>query len=291
MNTVTLILVVFTLVSGAIWFVDLFILRPKRKQFLIQKEKESLVPLTRKEKNEILELSGILGSISSCFPVLLIVFLVRAFAFEPFRIPSASMMPTLLRGDFILVEKFKYGIRNPFTNEVIIEKDKPERGDVVVFKYPKEPTIDYVKRVIGVPGDTILVSRDKLFIKRKNDNEIQLIANEIDGKQLYTEFNKDFPSEYGIISVENLFGVKHKIMHDSTVRSMESFFIQNGFDYGEWVVPESSYFVMGDNRDHSKDSRYWGFVPDRYLVGKVVNIWFSFSWESGFRYNRIGGIE
>lgn len=291
MNSISLVLVIFTAVSGILWFLDLIVFKPKRKNELKEKESKSQIPLTKKEKNLILESSGLFGSIASCFPVLFIVFMVRSFAYEPFRIPSASMMPTLLRGDFILVEKFKYGIRNPFTNSIWIENEKPKKGDVIVFKYPNEPSIDYIKRVVGEPGDRIIVSKGQLYIQEKGSEEIKMITSDIEAEQIYSSFNYNYPSEYGIISDENLLGYHHKIMHDNTVRPSELFYVQDGHDYGEWVVPENSYFAMGDNREHSRDSRYWGFVPDSLIVGRAINIWFSCTLDSGLRINRLGGID
>lgn len=291
MNTITLILVIATVVSGILWFFDRLILRPKRKIELQNREKISTVPLTRKEKNEILESNGWWGSLTDCFPYLLVVFLVRSFAYEPFRIPSASMMPTLLRGDFVLVDKFSYGIRNPFTNDILINVGAPNRGDVFVFKYPEDISVNYIKRVIGLPGDKIILNNNQLFIQAKGTDKLVLIDSVKDTEQLYQKLNSAYPSEFGEMRIENLLGYKHKIMRDYGVYPIENYFKQDDVPYSEWIVPMDSYFAMGDNRDHSRDSRFWGFVPNSYLVGRAVNIWFSFTTDDFLRISRIGGIE
>ncbi len=298
MNTVTLILVIATALTGVMWLFDILFLKKKRKLDLIEREKISKIPLTHKEKQEILESGGIWGNLVSCFPVLFIVFLVRSFAYEPFRIPSASMMPTLVRGDFILVEKFRYGIRNPFTNSKLIDVSAPERGDIVVFKYPDNPKIDYIKRIVGLPGDRIIVDKGNLYIQTKgSDTPIFISAEELpQDQQLYESYNKLYPSEHGTMAKEDLLGVKHEIMRDLGIVPGEAFFSGKGSkvfgnSYGEWIVPEGKYFAMGDNREHSRDSRFWGFVPDDYLLGKAVGIWFSFTLDGGFKIGRLGGID
>lgn len=291
MNMISLIIIIFTLLSGILWFLDMFVFKPKRKAQLKEKEKNQLVPLTKKEKSEILDNTGMMGAIADCFPILLVVFLVRSFLYEPFRIPSASMMPTLLRGDFILVEKFSYGIRNPFTNSVWFETDKIKRGDVVVFKYPEEPSVDYIKRIVGLPGDKIYVDDEKLYIKKKDGDVVEYIGFEDVEKQPYLKFNEEYPSESGVVFKENLLGYEHKIMHDVNARILEQFYVQSNQSYGEWVVPEGHYFAMGDNREHSRDSRYWGFVPDELVVGKAKIIWFSFTFDDLFRAERVGVIK
>ncbi len=278
------------------WLVDFFLLRKNRIVELSEKERVSVAPLTKKEKKEILEPSGLWGSLVSCFPVLLIVFLVRSFAYEPFRIPSASMMPTLLRGDFILVEKFRYGIRNPFTNKEVYEISTPERGDVVVFKYPDNPNIDYIKRIIGLPGDKIKYNDGDFYIMPKGSSEYTLVTSEVSKEQLYTERNALYPSEAGIMGTENLLGYQHRIMRDPEVRPNEPFFKQRGEVivgnvYGEWTVPEDNYFAIGDNREHSRDSRFWGFVPRDYLIGKAICIWMNFSTDKNIQIGRLGSIE
>lgn len=296
MNIVTLILVILTLVTGIMWFIDVLVLRRRRKIALATREATSIVPLTKTEKKEILEPNGLWGGLVSCFPVLLLVFLLRSFAYEPFRIPSASMMPTLVRGDFVLVEKFRYGIRNPFTNAVIYPTSTVKRGDIVVFKYPENTNIDYIKRIIGLPGDVIRYDRGRFYIKEKNSNDFELLHAEKDVEQPYLVRDEVYPSEHGVVSTEDLLGFKHKIMRDVEVRPREPFYMQPGRivlgnEYGEWEVPTGHYFAVGDNREHSRDSRFWGFVPDNYIVGRAICVWMNFTTDNFVKLNRLGHIE
>ena len=296
MNIVSIVLVVLTVVTGIMWVLDLLVLRPRRKAELASREAASIVPLTKTEKKDILEPNGMWGSLVSCFPVLLVVFLLRSFAYEPFRIPSASMMPTLLRGDFVLVEKFRYGIRNPFTNNVIYPTSQVKRGDIVVFKYPENTNIDYIKRIIGLPGDTVRYDRGTFYVRPAGATEFTRLDAQKDEVQPYLERDEVYPSEYGIVGTENLLGYKHKIMHDAGVLPRESFYEQPGGvvlgnEYGEWTVPEGQYFAIGDNREHSRDSRFWGFVPDSYVVGRAVCIWMNFTTDGFVKLNRLGHID
>ncbi len=183
----------------------------------------------------------------SFFPVLLVVLLLRSFLLEPFTIPSGSMFPTLEQGDYILVNKYTYGLRLPVIGTKIISIGEPKRGDVMVFRYPEKPSINYIKRVVGLPGDKIAYFNKKLTINGK-PLEYQLIAQTSE-KQVWQE---------------QLGHINHQIWN--------FIFIDLGIE-GEWTVPAHSYFVMGDNRDNSRDSRVWGFVPDRNVVGKAFAIW------------------
>lgn len=186
----------------------------------------------------------------SFLPVLMIVFVLRSFLVEPFTIPSGSMLPTLDIGDYILVNKFAYGVRLPVIGTKIVGMEDPQPGDVMVFKYPENPRINYIKRVIGVPGDVIKYQNKQLTIN---------------GEEVETTFKMKVPpsNPRWRISEENLNGV----LHDIQVSTI------NDLGGGQWVVPEGHYFAMGDNRDNSRDSRAWGFVPDRYLVGKAFAVW------------------
>jgi len=207
----------------------------------------------------------------SFFPVVLIVFLLRSFIAEPFRIPSGSMMPTLLIGDFILVNKFTYGIRLPVINKKIIELNEPERGDIVVFRYPKDPSVDYIKRVIGLPGDKIGYFNKTVFVNGIPVNKAPIGVYE--GRWQGEEMS-------GAIELnEDLTGVEHKILIRQEAPTVE----------GVFVVPSGHYFVMGDNRDNSNDSRYWGTVPEQNLVGRAFFIWMSFDWQyKSIGFDRIG---
>jgi signal peptidase I len=216
------------------------------------------------------------------FPVILIVFLLRSFLVEPFRIPSGSMLPGLLPGDFILVNKFAYGVRLPIINTKVINLGDIRRGDVVVFRYPRDPSINYIKRLVGLPGDKIVFKNRQLFV---NDSEIALVPK--------GEFK--FQETLGGIStykryLENLAGLEHDVIYTVTENDSE-----NDDQVLEITVPAGQYFVMGDNRDRSNDSRYWGFVPDSNLVGEAFYIWFSWDmaaiedwFPARIRWHRIG---
>ncbi|MFZ6658819.1 signal peptidase I [Undibacterium sp. TJN19] len=206
----------------------------------------------------------------SFFPVIALVFFTRSFLYEPFKIPSSSMLPTLFVGDLILVNKYTYGVRLPIINKKVIELNHPERGDVMVFKYPEDPSVDYIKRVVGVPGDKIVYKNKRLSV---NGNELSYknLPDFLDEERL------TYSKQYN----ENLTGVSHNILNDEQapvfVRDPHNFprrdlcsYVDDGFIC---TVPEGQYFMMGDNRDNSLDSRYWGFVPDKNIVGKAFFIW------------------
>jgi len=204
----------------------------------------------------------------SFFPVLLLVLVVRSFLFEPFRIPSSSMMPTLLIGDFIFVNKFSYGLRLPVTHTKVVELGEPQRGDVMVFRLPSQPSTNYIKRLVGLPGDRITYRNKRLYI---NNEPVSLTF-----KGLY---ETDLGSEVRIAS-ESLDGLEHDVLLMPYQRSME----------GTFVVPKGHYFMMGDNRDNSRDSRYpgVGFVPQENVVGKAVRIWMNWDFPGMPQWRRIG---
>lgn len=265
-----LILVSATFITGLIWAVDVVLWAPKRKQAAAAIGAEGdagdpeLVAQTLKEPT-------LVEYAKSFFPVILAVLLLRSFLVEPFRIPSGSMMPTLLVGDFILVNKFAYGIRLPVLNKKIYEIEDPQRGDVVVFRFPKDPKVDYIKRVVGVPGDHVVYRDKTLFI---NDEKIAQVP-----EGTYIGTGSGLSMSGADMRNEALGGVRHDILVVSRVRGRDA----------DVIVPEGHYFVMGDNRDNSNDSRYWGFVPDGNLVGKAFMIWMN--WDSaggGVNWDRIG---
>ncbi len=210
------------------------------------------------------------------FPVICAVFFMRSFLFEPFKIPSGSMIPTLLVGDLILVNKFHYGIRLPVINKKIIANHEPQRGDVMVFRYPVNPSLDYIKRVIGVPGDKIAYLNKRLTV---NGQPVDM--------QALAEFYDEDSMRYALQFNESLTGHNHRIIVDKDrppfvpPQAIEDFKFKENCSYsGEGVVctvPPGHYFMMGDNRDNSLDSRFWGFVPDEYIVGKAFVIWMNFS--------------
>lgn len=209
----------------------------------------------------------------SFFPVLLIVLLLRSFIVEPFRIPSGSMMPTLLAGDFILVNKYIYGVRLPVLHTKIATISQPKTGDIVVFRFPRNPQIDYIKRVIGVPGDRVSYYNKTLFINGKKASKTSLGKYQGIGQGASMTGTTHF--------TENLDGVVHNILTKPNHPAEDSVYI----------VPKDHYFVMGDNRDGSNDSRYWGTVPAQNLVGKAFFIWMNWDWQhQGIGFERIGTI-
>ena len=227
--------------------------------------------LNKKNINEKNKILGWLNRQAKSFlPILLIVLFLRSFLAEPFRIPSGSMLPTLLIGDYILVNKYEYGIKLPITKTQVIEISKPQRGDVVVFRYPANEKINFIKRVIGIPGDKIKYIGKKVYV-----NDVEYIKN----KQATHQYIDDFGREELDIFIENQDNKKYHILNDNMSPANDD----------EFEVPEKHYFVMGDNRDHSSDSRYWGFVPEENLVGEAFLIWMNFNSKNfSLKYNRIG---
>jgi signal peptidase I len=259
-----LLLVIAVAVCGALALFDLLFLAPRRRTAIANYEGQVSQPdeavVERLNKEPLLVEYG-----KSFFPVLAIVLVLRSFLVEPFQIPSGSMKPTLEVGDFILVNKFAYGIRLPVLDTKIIEVDDPQRGDVMVFRYPSDPNINYIKRVVGLTGDKIRYSSDKrLFVNG------QPVAEKLLGEE---------PGSLGSVALyeERLGAAEHLIR-----KEMNRYRIEPG---REWVVPQGHYFMMGDNRDNSNDSRYWndpaipkpllGMVPDQNIVGKAFAVWMS----------------
>jgi signal peptidase I len=223
----------------------------------------------------------------SFFPVILIVFVVRSFLVEPFKIPSGSMIPTLLVGDFILVNKFTYGIRLPVANVKLIDVNTPKRGEVMVFRYPENPSLDYIKRIIGVPGDKVSYIHKKLTING------QPVEQTPDGT--YSYFEQQGLRAYDRPRfLEKLDGQEHTVIVEETAPTLQrlqvrDFPFREKCDYNDdgftCTVPPGHYFMMGDNRDSSSDSRYWGFVPEENIVGRAFVIWWNFS-----ELKRIGSL-
>ena len=256
-----LILVVLTFLTGLIWGLDTLLFRQKRRD---RAAREGTGPAREPVAVEYSR---------SLFPVLLIVLLFRSFLFEPFKIPSGSMIPTLLVGDFIVVNKYAYGLRLPVLNHKFVPVGEPQRGDVVVFRYPLDPSVNYIKRVVGLPGDTITYRDKHLYING------ELIGDTDVGPYRSTEVKCSVPRLDAERNQEDLLGRVHDILlHENS-----------GSRDGQWVVPEGHYFMMGDNRDRSNDSRSWGFVPEQNLVGRAVGIWLNFDLEQGCAdWSRIG---
>tara|TARA_B100001094_G_scaffold330010_1_gene394150 strand:+ start:5880 stop:6818 length:939 start_codon:yes stop_codon:yes gene_type:complete len=307
----SIFLVAMTALSGIVWLINVMVLRPKHNAQAQASAKADVIETP--QSNIIVE------EIGSFFPWLSAILILRSFIFEPFQIPTGSMIPTLLVGDFIWVEKYAYGLRDPVTRTKFLDVGSPQRGDIAVFKYPVDPTVDYIKRVIGVPGDVIRYHNNptinaqrgidynkRLWIKTPCSTEQttdcgqfkEIVHQEVNRGEFFRNNDQRYPM---IRATEQLHDVKHDILiTPASNPDMSPYFNDT---MGEFVVPEGHYFVMGDNRDNSADSRFWGFVPEDNLVGKAVAIWISFefsedpndilpSWlPRGIRFDRIGGIQ
>jgi signal peptidase I len=262
-----LILFIALAVTGIIWLVDALTTGRKRP-------KDAKLP-------------WLVDYSKSFFPVILIVFLLRSFLVEPFKIPSGSMLPTLLIGDFILVNKYEYGIRLPILNQKIIEVGEPKRGDVMVFRFPADPGLDYIKRVVGLPGDVVEYTDKRLTINgqavemaRAGDyNYVASGLNYIEGETWRERLGEH--QHIAMIQTQMPPVILHQVLGDFPYRDNCSY-NERGF---KCRVPEGHYFMLGDNRDASNDSRYWGFVPDRNIVGRAFMIWWNFG-----EFGRIGAF-
>lgn len=262
--TFALIMFVLLLVTGVVWLLDKFVLHAKRA--------------TEAKEPWWVEYS------KSFFPVILAVFVLRSFVVEPFKIPSSSMVPTLHVGDFILVNRYTYGLRLPIVNKKIVEVNQPERGDVMVFHFPNDPSIDYIKRTIGLPGDVVIYRDKRLWVNGVEQTKVR------GDDYNFLESGLNFVHTEGY--TEDLTGKKHAVlinpeMPSIHMASVDAFSLHEQCSYSvdemRCTVPAGHYFMMGDNRDNSRDSRYWGFVPDEMIVGKAFFIWMNFG-----ELNRIG---
>ncbi len=283
-----LILFIASSVTGVYWLLERLLFLPARRR----QAEQAQDPAVRQGQ---LRQPWWLDWTAGLFPVIITVFLLRSFFFEPFKIPSGSMLPTLEIGDFILVNKYTYGVRLPVANKKIIPINDPQRGDVMVFRYPPYPNHDYIKRVIGLPGDKVDYSNKRLFI---NGKELP-VAAQPDYLQTHEVLFGPSGVGYSQQFTETIFSssgsVAHNILNDAGrpagLLPMPEFSAYR--EYCEYSVqgvscrvPQGHYFVMGDNRDNSQDSRYWGFVPDENIVGKAFLIWMNFN-----NMNRIGSFQ
>lgn len=298
-----LILFCLTVGTGVFWFADLLYFR-KRRQAAFETAVHALdsriaaapaaYPADHRE-TEVQRISretrtppSWLEFPASFFPVIAVVFALRSFLVEPFKIPSGSMIPTLLVGDFILVNKFAYGIRLPVINTKIVEVGSPKRGDVMVFRYPVDPSFDYIKRVIGVPGDKIAYQNKRLTING--------VALAVKPEADYLHRDR---AAYSRQFSETLDGRTHRTLNDddlpSFIMSAAQFPHRDNCIYNNagviCTVPPGHYFMMGDNRDNSADSRFWGFVPEQNIVGRAFGIWMNWSGGLNFDLSRIGGFD
>jgi signal peptidase I len=301
----SIFLVIITVVTGIVWLADKFYFAPQRQLNLANAQAQCESELGKDVADKILEAPFFIDTPVQIFPVIAFVLILRSFIYEPFQIPSGSMMPTLLDGDFILVNKFNYGLRDPVVRNKFIEVGLPERGDVVVFKYPREPQIDYIKRVVGVPGDRIVYKNKILYIKAACLESDEKCPGFEQIKQTFKN-NTDYTDDgMAMTRYTSTMGEKtHDLLvNQQIIPRTQHYFKQSGTQMNEFVVPKGQYFVMGDNRDNSLDGRFWGFVPEENLVGEAVAIWMSFDFErtsesmlprwvpTGVRLSRIGGIE
>jgi signal peptidase I len=293
-----LLLFLATVVTGLYWIAEQVWFLPRRKRAVAALEaghatrdaalsaRGIKVPVREEEeatRERLLMQPWWLDWTAGLFPVILAVFVLRSFLFEPFKIPSGSMIPTLLVGDLILVNKFTYGLRLPVLHTRLTEGNRPKRGDVMVFRYPPKPSLDYIKRVVGEPGDEVAYRNKRLTINGKP----------VPTKQLPDYFDQD-AMRYFHMFEESLGERPHRLLTDDDrpafVPGADEFPNKQNCRYSvEGVtckVPEGHYFVMGDNRDNSLDSRFWGFVPDRNIVGKAFLIWMNFS-----NLKRIGSFD
>lgn len=287
----SLILFIATVITGIYWLLEKFVFLPQRSKAAAALEEQAIARQAElakmgisqtdthhqemlASKEALLRQPWWLDWTAGLFPVICIVFLLRSFLFEPFKIPTGSMIPTLIEGDLILVNKYTYGVRLPVINKKIIEVNSPQRGDVMVFRYPPDPHVDYIKRVIGLPGDEVSYLNKELRING------QLVPRQVEKDYLDTRISTYFPQ-----FSEQLPGQakSHNILiySGSTPLSpiVEFPYIDQCAYSAEGVrckVPQGHYFMMGDNRDNSQDSRYWGFVPEENIVGKAFFVWMNF---------------
>ena len=301
LSNFALILFVLMVITGVIWCLDVFLFAKQRRRAANAALAEFDARAARLmadgvkpdsnaharadlERHHLTQPTWIEYS-GSFFPVIALVFFLRSFLYEPFKIPSGSMVPTLLIGDLILVNKFTYGIRLPIINEKIIDVNDPQRGDVMVFKYPKDMSQDYIKRVVGVPGDKITYDNKRLTVNGK-----PLAYTQMD------DYLHDEKFSYDKQFMENLTDKPHRILNKENTRGINQEQVDGNFPHHDaceysddkftCIVPPGNYFMMGDNRDDSMDSRYWGFVPNKNIVGKAFFVWMNLS-----NPKRIGGID
>jgi signal peptidase I len=294
-----LLLFLATLVTGLYWLAERFYFLPQRRRAVQALDEAAAQRSAKLAQQGIAQVDGDAANgearqrllmqpwwldwTAGLFPVIVVVFLLRSFLFEPFKIPSGSMIPTLLVGDLILVNKFTYGVRLPVINTKITEGNKPQRGDVMVFRYPPKPSMDYIKRVIGVPGDEVAYLNKKLTV---NGQPVS--------KTAVADYFEEDVMRYFKQYEEDLNGHRHRLLNDEDrpafIPGVEEFPFKQNCRYSvEGVVckvPEGHYFMMGDNRDNSLDSRYWGFVPDANIVGKAFFVWMNFG-----NLKRIGAFD
>ena len=293
----SLLLFILTVVTFAYWLAERLVFAPRRTAAARTLEQQDAARREQLARQGIAKVDGDIADArrkllaqpwwldwtAGLFPVILAVFFLRSFLFEPFKIPSGSMIPTLLVGDLILVNKYHYGVRLPVINKKIIDNHDPQRGDVMVFRYPRDESVDYIKRVVGVPGDVVAYRNQRLFI---NGTEVPT--------QPLPDFYDETTLRYLKQRSETLGTVQHRILVDRDARpylpTNESFPYKENCSYSAegmtCKVPAGHYFMMGDNRDNSQDSRVWGFVPDENIIGRAFFVWMNFG-----DFGRIGSFD
>jgi signal peptidase I len=292
----SLLLFILSSVTFAYWLAEHFCFKPRREAAAAAVDEQDAARRSDLARKGIAKVDGDVATTrqavlaqpwwldwtAGLFPVILVVFMLRSFLFEPFKIPSGSMIPTLLVGDLILVNKFHYGVRLPVINKKIIANHLPQRGDVMVFRFPRDTSIDYIKRVVGIPGDEVSYRSQQLYVNGQPAPTHAL-----------PDYYDDDRLRYALQFEEKFGEQEHKILVNPGLRP---FYGERDFAFREncaystegvtCKVPPGHYFMMGDNRDNSQDSRFWGFVPDRNIVGKAFFVWMNFS-----NLKRIGGFQ
>ncbi len=283
----SLLLFIATVVTGIYWVAERFYFLPQRRRAVAVLDKNAAARRAELSSKGITQVDDNTGDArtrlimqpwwldwtAGLFPVIVVVFLLRSFLFEPFKIPSGSMIPTLLINDLILVNKFHYGVRLPVINTKILDNNTPQRGDVMVFRYPPKPSLDYIKRVVGVPGDEVAYLNKKLTVNGKPVPKTAL-------PDFFDEDSMRYARQFQEVNGSKPYRILNDDDRPAFIPGAEDFpFKQNCRYSSEGVVckvPEGHYFMMGDNRDNSLDSRYWGFVPDKNIVGKAFFVWMNF---------------
>ena len=282
-----LLLFLATVVTGVYWLAERFHFLPQRLRSAAELESHAVRRRGELDQMGVKQIDGDVAQAKAqllqqpwwldwtagLFPVILMVFLLRSFLFEPFKIPSGSMIPTLWVGDLILVNKFHYGVRLPVINTKLTDGNPPQRGDVMVFRYPPKPSLDYIKRVVGLPGDEVAYLNKRLSVNGK-------IVETGPVPEFFDEDSMRYMKQFE----EKLGDKPHRLLNDDDrpafVPGAEDFLYKDNCRYSvqgvECKVPEGHYFMMGDNRDNSLDSRYWGFVPEKNIVGRAVFVWMNF---------------
>jgi signal peptidase I len=292
-----LLLLLAVVVTGVYWVAEKVYFLPQRKAAadrLVAEQRQREAEWTRMgikpdavnlddARQKLLMQPWWLDWTAGLFPVIFVVFILRSFLFEPFKIPSGSMIPTLHVGDLILVNKFHYGVRLPVIHTKIMDNHDPQRGDVMVFRYPPQPTLDYIKRVVGVPGDEVAYLNKQLFVNGQAVNKSPM-------PEFYDRSSMRYSQQFG----ESLGSKQYNTLNDADrpafIPGTSDFPFKDQCRYTvegvTCTVPDGHYFLMGDNRDNSLDSRYWGFVPERNIVGKAFFVWMNFG-----DLSRIGRFE